>query len=58
MKDLGIGEGRAKDSIEVRAALIVGSGLRKCFNILIQLGHGPFAPSHTGIDLSKIPTEG
>ena len=36
----------------------MGSGLRKCFNILIQLGHAPFATLHTGIDLSNMPTEG
>ncbi len=39
-------------------ALKIGSGLRKCENTLIQLGHVPFAASHTGIDLSNMPTEG
>ena len=37
---------------------IMGLGLHKCFNVLIQLGHAFFATSHSGINLSNIPTEG
>lgn len=44
--------------LSFRVNRLIGSGLRYCFNILIQLGHARLATSHIGIDLSTIPTEG
>lgn len=57
-KEFESSSGMEDSTISPYIRFLVGSALHKGFIILIQLGHVPFAPSRTGIDLSTRPTEG